>query len=265
MAAGPATGAGEHLDLMVTDSVQHGFGIRFTPGSTIQGRYLQDGATGNWGAAATYDASTARYAAIAIDVTNSQFHLQTAPAGVDLTLDASWTTVSTLNFADESGFDITGYHPYADFYDSSGASTVILGEINPPGSGGTPTIALDDTTKNFTVAEGGSAPADQTVAVTNTGGGSLSVLSRSVTYIDGSGWISTSLGGATDAPATLTISIIPTGLTAGIYQATVHVSSTAVGVTNSPQDVLVTLTVTGTGSAVFGVDRRRRVVAACLT
>lgn len=125
-----------------------------------------------------------------------------------------------------------------------------------------PTIHLSTSSASASTTAGGSTPTDSTVMITNTSDGSLSVLSTSIDYTDGEDWLSASLS-ATSEPSTLTLSYDVTGLAAGAYHATVHIASSAGGVTNSPQDVAVTLTITAvaTGSRVFGVDRRRRIAA----
>src|SRR5208282_4572045 len=82
----------------------------------------------------------------------------------------------------------------------------------------------------------------QTVAVTNTGGGTLSGLSVSVSYISGSGWLGTPSLNPTTAPATLTVQPNTTSLAVGTYMATVSVSSGVAS--NSPQAVSVTFIVT---------------------
>lgn len=105
-----------------------------------------------------------------------------------------------------------------------------------------PLLALAPTAITFNGAVGGSDPAAQTVAVSNAGGQILSGLAvGTIAYGAGaSGWLAASLGGTT-APATLTLTPSVTGLAAGTYTATVPV--TASGVSNSPQNVSVTLIV----------------------
>jgi hypothetical protein len=92
-----------------------------------------------------------------------------------------------------------------------------------------------------------SNPADQTVSVTNSGGGTLSGLSESVTYGSGQpvGWLTATLSAAT-APATLTVHVSPTGINPGAYNATISVASAVAG--NSPR----TIAVTWTKSAIVG-------------
>lgn len=107
-----------------------------------------------------------------------------------------------------------------------------------------PTISLSASTASFSAAVGGSNPVSQEVQVTNSGTGTLSGLSTTVTYQAGqsSGWLTATLD-STTAPAKLTIGAATGALAVGTYNGTVSIASTATGVTNSPQAVTVTFTV----------------------
>ena len=108
-----------------------------------------------------------------------------------------------------------------------------------------PTIALSPATVPFTAALGGGNPAAQTVAVTNTGTGTLSGLAvGTVSYqdLEPTGWLGATID-VTTAPATVTLTATLGSLAAGTYHATVSVTATASGVTNSPQTITVTFTV----------------------
>lgn len=74
----------------------------------------------------------------------------------------------------------------------------------------------------------GSTSRNAQVEVTNGGGGALTGLGRSVTYAQGSpgGWLTANLNGTT-APATLTLRGSAANLDAGVYEATVLVSSSS--------------------------------------
>jgi uncharacterized protein YjdB len=117
-----------------------------------------------------------------------------------------------------------------------------------------PSIALTPTAIDFAGAAGGSNPPTQTVQVINAGSGELSGLSTTVTYVSGepTGWLSTSLS-ATQAPATITLTPLMGTLAAGSYHATLAVRSGVSGVTNSPKNAVVTLTVTTGPTAVASV------------
>jgi hypothetical protein len=104
-------------------------------------------------------------------------------------------------------------------------------------------IALAPNSETFTATAGGANPAAQTVAVTNSGVGTLTGLAAgTVTYgaSEPTGWLTATLDPAT-APATLTLQPATGSLAAGTYHATVPVTSASAS--NSPQTVAVTFTV----------------------
>src|SRR5215510_14363581 len=102
-----------------------------------------------------------------------------------------------------------------------------------------PTIGVNPTSLSFTATAGGSNPANQTITVTNTGGGTLNF-----TASDDASWLTVSPASGT-APSTLTASVNIRGLAAGAYNGTITISAT--GATNTPVSVPVTLTVNGAG------------------
>lgn len=100
------------------------------------------------------------------------------------------------------------------------------------------TIALSPASLTFSYTTGGSAPAAQSVQVTNTGGGSLAW-----TATASASWLSVTPASGT-APSTLSISIVPANLSAtgGTYNGSIQISSS--GATNTPLAIAVSLTVT---------------------
>jgi uncharacterized protein (TIGR03437 family) len=96
-----------------------------------------------------------------------------------------------------------------------------------------PTISLSLSNLNFAFTVGGAAPAAQTVSVVNTGGGTLSYIVTS-----NAAWLNASASGGT-----ITVSVTPVGLAANTYHGAITVS--AVGASNTPQTISVTLAVTG--------------------
>jgi len=144
----------------------------------------------------------------------------------DILNDASILSVNLVNSlpADGSGKTIT-----------SGGAVV---RWAPPG----PVISLSATSATFTAVRGGASPAPQTLSVANGGGGTLSGLGVGVIFPPGqpTGWLIWSLSGTT-APAALTLAANTGSLATGTYDATVQVSSSVAS--NSPQNVLVTLTI----------------------
>ena len=117
---------------------------------------------------------------------------------------------------------------------------------NPFDTGSPPAIGLAPTSLSFSATAGGANPIAQTVAVNNTGGGTLSGLGASVIYTNGSGWLSTPSLSTTTAPATLKIQPSTGSLAAGIYTATVSVASSLSDV--SAQKVRVTFTISPTAT-----------------
>jgi Rieske Fe-S protein len=88
-----------------------------------------------------------------------------------------------------------------------------------------------------------SAPAAQTLQLTNGGGGTIANLTATVAYGAGAtGWLAATLSGPT-APATLTLRPTLTGLSAGTYTASVTLSAPGI----ASRTVVVTLSVTAAG------------------
>jgi hypothetical protein len=116
------------------------------------------------------------------------------------------------------------------------------------GAPGTPAIALSETTAEFQSNAWTTSPSSVSLAVTNSGGGTLSGLTATVSYNAGepTGWLTASLS-STTAPSVLEISSPPTPLSDGTYHASVAVASAAAS--NSPQTVSVTLVVSNSPSA----------------
>ena len=124
------------------------------------------------------------------------------------------------------------------------SATALLSCHGPTEPGTTPTIALSSSSVTFTATVGGSNPAAETVTVTNSGTGTLSDLAiGTITYGAGaSGWLAAGVS-PTTAPATVTLTPTLGSLAVGSYTAHVPVTSSASGVTDSPQTITVTFTV----------------------
>ncbi|MEP6832755.1 MAG: hypothetical protein ABJB74_05140, partial [Gemmatimonas sp.] len=105
-----------------------------------------------------------------------------------------------------------------------------------------PSIGLSRQTAAFATTVGGANPAGQTIAITNIGAPTLTGLTAAVAYQAGqtTGWLSASLNSAND-PSTLTLQVAVGALAAGVYTATVSITSPVAN--NSPQTVTVTFTV----------------------
>lgn len=84
-----------------------------------------------------------------------------------------------------------------------------------------PIFATSTDSVGFSAVANGPAPANQIVAITNSGGGTLTNVNQSVAYGAGaSGWLQATLSGVT-APDTLQLAVTTTALAFGTYSATV--------------------------------------------
>jgi uncharacterized protein (TIGR03437 family) len=100
----------------------------------------------------------------------------------------------------------------------------------------TAAIAVSPSSLNLAYTVGGAVVAAQSLQITNTGTGTLAWSATA-----SASWLSLSAASGT-APSTLSVSILPTSLTAGTYTGNIQISAT--GASNSPVTVAVTLTVT---------------------
>ena len=112
----------------------------------------------------------------------------------------------------------------------------------PPPTG--PTIGWASDTVMITDTVGTTAPAPIVVNITNSGNGSLAGLAMDTIRFGAgaSSWLTGALSGVS-APATLTLTVKDSGMTAGTYTATVPV--TAAGATNTPRTLNVILSLSG--------------------
>ena len=99
----------------------------------------------------------------------------------------------------------------------------------------------------YTIA--GTNPADQTLTISNTGGGTLSWTASADNSLPA--WLSISQASGTGS-ANLTVSANAAGLSPGTY--TKAITITAQGASNSPQTVYATLTVNSIGNVVFSTN-----------
>lgn len=106
---------------------------------------------------------------------------------------------------------------------------------NAAASSGSPTIGVSPSSLSFSATVGGSNPANQSLSITNTGGGTLNWTANS-----NATWLSVSPTSGT-APSTATVSVNIAGLAVGTYNGAITISAT--GATNTPVTVPVTLTV----------------------
>jgi hypothetical protein len=148
------------------------------------------------------------------------------PAGVS----GSFTvTVRATNIAGD------GVPGNADTTDQDFALVIYNGNAGAPAS---PSIGVNPGSLSFSATVGGANPANQSISITNTGGGTLSWSAS-----DNAPWLTVSPATGT-APSTLTASVNISGLAAGTHSGSITI--TATGATNSPVTVPVTLTVNAT-------------------
>ncbi|HKQ78996.1 MAG TPA: S8 family serine peptidase [Blastocatellia bacterium] len=133
----------------------------------------------------------------------------------------------TVRAANIAGDGVPGN---ADTTDQDFALVIYNGTSAPPPQ---PTIGVNPASLSFTATAGGSNPANQTISITNTGGGTLNW-----TASDNAPWLTVSPASGT-APSTLTASVNISGLAAGTYSGTITISAT--GGANTPVSVPVTL------------------------
>jgi glucose/arabinose dehydrogenase len=98
-----------------------------------------------------------------------------------------------------------------------------------------PSLSVVPSSIGFTVTQGGAAPPSQTLSVSNFGAGTLTWTASA-----DQPWVTiTPVSGS--APGVVTVSVLPTGLAAGTYNATLTFTSPQAS--NSPRTTLVSLTV----------------------
>ena len=121
-------------------------------------------------------------------------------------------------------------------------------------TGQLPVVKLTPDSLSFSGVIGGQPPAVQSVAVTNAGADVLSRLLASVVYLNGSGWLQTSLSG-TIAPTTLNVQARPESVTvAGSYVALVVVRSNISGVTPDTARVVFNVTAPPTAPRISNIS-----------
>ena len=124
----------------------------------------------------------------------------------------------------------------------SGSVVVILNANTPA-----PALAVSTRQLQFSFVAGGTAPAAQSAAISNSGAGTLTWTASA-----NSPWLNVSPTTGS-APANLTISVSPGSMAPATYTGTVQIA--AAGALDSPQTIVVTLVVSATGSipAITGV------------
>ena len=169
---------------------------------------------------------TLRLTAVGVDSTGRRF---------TLTL-VTWSTTNSEIELTPSGTVIALTSGTATVTAAAGTKTATaMVAIQPK-----PVLATSLDSVAFTAFANGPDPANQSVIITNAGGGTLDPALDSITYgPGGSGWLSTALSGTT--PDTLVLDVVTSGLAVGSYKATISLSSPRA--TNSPKTLTVTLNV----------------------
>jgi uncharacterized protein (TIGR03437 family) len=164
------------------------------------------------------------------------------------TSSASWLTVasgtapSTLTVSVvPSGLAAGTYNASIQISSAGASNTPVTVPVTLIVAPAPPSLAVSPKTLAFNYTVGASLPAARSVSITNTGGGSLSWTASA-----SANWIGVSPPSGT-APATLSISVNPAGLSPGSYGANVQIAAT--GATGSPVAVAVTLGVQASPSA----------------
>ncbi len=160
-----------------------------------------------------------------------------------LTVDQSATgTPATLTVrVDQSGLSAGLYNGSIGVFGGGQTPSELLRIPVVLNVGGTPSLTLTANSLNFAYS-GGTLPASQTLSV---GGGSFafSAVAMQISTANGQQWLSINLTSGA-APSSILVSANPAGMPAGVYQGQVTVTAAA-GTPNSPQSVIVTLTITG--------------------
>jgi uncharacterized protein (TIGR03437 family) len=158
---------------------------------------------------------------------------------------ASGTAPSTVSLAVSPVGLNAGTYTGAVQISASGASNTPLSvgvTLTVAPAPAPPVLAVSPQALAFTSTVGGANPPAQNVMISNTGAGTLTWSASSTTP-----WIGLSAVAGT-APATLSISVGPAGLSAGTYSASVQIA--AAGATGSPVTVGITLKVQAAQSTV---------------
>jgi hypothetical protein len=144
----------------------------------------------------------------------------------------SGTGTGTVTISPVTGSLTAGTYTGAVTLYATGAAAVtipITFTITAPAA--QPTISLSPTSLTFNATAGGNNPSNQTIAITNTGTGSLTW-----TVTDNANWLT-----ATQSGNSVVTSVNIAGLAAGSYSGVITVAAS--GATNTPRTVPVTLTI----------------------
>lgn len=168
------------------------------------------------------------------------------------TSNQSWLTVSTASGTAPSTLSVSVSPASLSAGSYTGTVTITAsGVSNSPisiaisltvtaGASG-PVLATSPHVLSFDYTVGSTAPAAQTVSITNSGPGTLTWTATSSVF-----WATPSSSSGT-APSTLTVTVNPANLAAGTYTGNIQIAAS--GATGSPASVTLSLTVQGTQPA----------------
>lgn len=163
------------------------------------------------------------------------------------------TSATNVSISMTTGALTEGSYPCTVTFSATGATDKTVAVTFNVAAPAAITLNLGSVT-NFETTVGGNAPDDKTLTFASAGG-TLDNWTSSITYAQGSGWLSLSPSSGTTA-ANITVSVNPSSLVAaGTYCATVSIASTTANVSNSPAtqqvcvDMLAPLEITISGAA----------------
>jgi hypothetical protein len=161
-----------------------------------------------------------------------------APGGTWLAVTpaSGATPESTSVTVDATGLAAGTYTGSVTIAVPGGGNTPLVVPVSLTVLASLPNLTVSPTTLSFTYQLGGAIPAAQTISAAASDGSALSDTAAA----SGGGWLTAlPVSGAT--PGSVSVSISPEGLTAGVYSGDVVVQATGAG--NAPQIVTVSLTV----------------------
>jgi uncharacterized protein (TIGR03437 family) len=167
--------------------------------------------------------------------TSVTFAASVAPGASWLTAVGGGTTPSTLQISvNPSGLTAGTYHGTILVTSAAAANSAVTVPVDLIVTGG-PVLTSNAPYLTFTTTPSGSPPA-QTLQITNTGPGSLSITTSTS---PGAPWLSVTGSGST--PQTVTVSVNTAGLSPGVYQSSVQILASGAG--NSPLIIPVILVI----------------------
>ena len=142
----------------------------------------------------------------------------------------------------ENSLSAQSYNTYIPQLEARGVN--VLYDAAPP-TPLDPTISFSPTSLSFAASEGGANPADQTLNIWNSGGGTLNW-----SVADDAAWLGLNPpnGASTGEHDAVTVSVDISGMGAGSYSGTITISDLAA--TNNPQTAQVNLTINPAGAGI---------------